>query len=638
MAEYKYDEGSETWPYFVLTMLVFVLVPLSGTWLAGVFAEPALERPTGTITEKVDVPHEQHLRRFRRAQRSRVFNRLLLLLVAGWAAVFLIWRAYAREVSLQGLFDPYTILDVGYSASEREVKLRYRQLLIKMHPDKIGKNLLAAEREKLEAAFIRVNQAYKALTDPKTMENMRLYGHPDGVQETTHGIAIPKFLVEGKYSPAMLVVYFLLIGVLLPLVVGSWWNRVKSRTRRGLHVETAQNFARKLADKSPTRVFTALDVLHWVAELQEVRSLGHTPEAATALVLRYLDRDFGADQLAVVARVPDLIAGFVSIATVFRAPDVISAAYDLQKGIVQAVRPFGKRLELLQLPHAQPAASPVKRLGKLVTLDDAEALAALGIADPQKVALAVRIAQQIPFLRIVDALFRVAGEEIVPPNSQAHLAIYFLVKFPRLKSCPDLPDERFAEEDTLEELKDPTRLNAAQPPLPPAFAPYFPKEVPLRWDVFVVNQSDNKLVDGASVVSLEHASLANVQLTQEEWLDPEKVTLLSFKMKLTVPAPPNVGRYHFRVLMKNNAYFGTDVDIPVEMEVESPKVDIAAVKRATEDQDLDLDLDISDPEEDTLAGALAALRGGAVKKVEHDDEEVEEEEFTDINTDTEDEG
>ena len=88
--------------------------------------------------------------------------------------------------------------------------------------------------------------------------------------------------------------------------------------------------------------------------------------------------------------------------------------------------------------------------------------------------------------------------------------------------------------------------------------------------------------------------------------------------------------------MKNNVYFGSDVDIPLTLEVKPVPPKIPLNKEAVRD-DSDDESDISDPEEDSLAGALAALRGGPVKKTEPEEEDSDEEVFTDINTDTEDE-
>lgn len=44
----------------------------------------------------------------------------------------------ASMVGQQPGFDPYQVLGLDKSASDEEVKKRYRQLLLKIHPDKVG--------------------------------------------------------------------------------------------------------------------------------------------------------------------------------------------------------------------------------------------------------------------------------------------------------------------------------------------------------------------------------------------------------------------------------------------------------------------------------------------------------------------
>ena len=46
------------------------------------------------------------------------------------------------------------------------------------------------------------------------------------------------------------------------------------------------------------------------------------------------------------------------------------------------------------------------------------------------------------------------------------------------------------------------------------------------------------------------------------------------------------------------------------------------------------DDDISDPDEDTLAGQMAAMRGGSVKKIRSQDEESDDESSTDDDKDS----
>ena len=153
-------------------------------------------------------------------------------MLIGWSIVIYVAKYVTKEADLTVLFDPYTILDVSFTASEREIKSHYRKLSLKYHPDKLPKDLTEEQRSQAEQAYIRLTSAYKALTDEVTRENFLRYGHPDGEQPATHGIALPQFLVEGKYSSLVVVLYFMVIGILLPFIVGKWWSNVKSHTRK----------------------------------------------------------------------------------------------------------------------------------------------------------------------------------------------------------------------------------------------------------------------------------------------------------------------------------------------------------------------------------------------------------------------
>lgn len=660
-SEYKYDEASDTWPYFVLALLVFFMVPITARWLFRAISPATSNKPVEGAIEhthnSLELPNAAQIEKVRVQKRSgRVFNRSLVIVVVGWALVAYIWKTYAKEVSLAGFFDPYTILDIPYTASEKEIKSRYRKLSLTYHPDKIAKDLTEAARQEMEAAFIQINLAYKALTDETTKRNLEIYGHPDGQQEVTHGVAIPKFLVEGRYSQLMIVFYFILIGVILPLVVGTWWNNVKATTKRGLNVDSAATFVRHLADKNPTVVFTPYTILDWILESSEIARLRGelSIEETKKLVLAYLSRQSSGDKeeltLKIVAEILSLIRGFIEIATPFKVPDVINSAFELLKAVHQACTPMGKHKELLQLPYVDAKvveSQPIKKLGKLLTLSEEEAGKVLGIKDSKKLKIALDVAKKIPFIRIIDASFRVPGEDTITPNSSAHLVLKFLIKSADLKSCPEIDELRFVEEETIEDLKNPLRSNDLPPQLPPAYAPYFPGAVANSWEGFIINQSDNKFIEGTEAALLRNVELTNLKLSQKQWSEGNEhvVVLSTFKVKLTAPTPPTIGDYYFRLILRNNAYFGNDVDIPVDLKVEPVPVNVAAVKKAAgdeeEDSGSDSELDISDPEEDSIAGALAAMRGQGVKKSnkeEEDDESDTESVFTDINTDTEDEG
>lgn len=92
----------------------------------------------------------------------------------------------------------------------------------------LGEGFQIRSIDEVDASYVLINKAYKALTDETVKENFLKYGNPDGPNEIKHGIALPKFLIDGPTSPFLVFVYVLLIAVILPLVVGSWWNGVRS--------------------------------------------------------------------------------------------------------------------------------------------------------------------------------------------------------------------------------------------------------------------------------------------------------------------------------------------------------------------------------------------------------------------------
>lgn len=57
------------------------------------------------------------------------------------------------------------------------------------------------------------------LTDETIRRNWELFGHPDGRQEVSMGIALPKWVIEGKNNIWVLGVYGILFGGALPTLV-----------------------------------------------------------------------------------------------------------------------------------------------------------------------------------------------------------------------------------------------------------------------------------------------------------------------------------------------------------------------------------------------------------------------------------
>lgn len=128
------------------------------------------------------------------------------------------------------------------------------------HPDKArvdeSKNLTA---EGINDYWVELSKAYKALTDEEVRNNFIQYGHPDGKQSFSIGIALPKFIITDGNGKYVLLIYGLLLGVLLPYVVGKWWYGTQQMTREKVLLASAGNLFREYnQDITDGGVFAAL--------------------------------------------------------------------------------------------------------------------------------------------------------------------------------------------------------------------------------------------------------------------------------------------------------------------------------------------------------------------------------------------
>lgn len=131
--------------------------------------------------------------------------------------IFTSLTVYRANLTAETPFDPFAILDVTETATPKQIKKAYRRLSVVHHPDKNRDDPTAGER------FIKITKAFAALTDDAAKENFVKYGNPDGYMGTTLGLGLPEVVAESRNI--VLVLYFLLIVVLFPVVVGVWWRK-----------------------------------------------------------------------------------------------------------------------------------------------------------------------------------------------------------------------------------------------------------------------------------------------------------------------------------------------------------------------------------------------------------------------------
>lgn len=653
-SKYNYDEDSLTWPYFAFTLVAVLTVPPTLSTVSSLFSGASVS-DNSPITTSFKPSNSGSIEKFRRKSKaSSLISWKTFFVVVGWALLYYLASTLAsKEAAVSAtLFDPFEILQISSSATEREIKSAFRKLSVKMHPDKISSSLSDAEKVAAEQAYVLVSKAYKALTDPVTKENFLKYGHPDGPQAITQGIALPKFLIE---SQGLVILYVAVIAVVLPLVVRYWWNHAKQYTKKGIHAETATLFVESLLNYRPTDLITPTMVIQWVSNAEEFKLNKLNSEQVFALIEAYCNRKIAKkdEQKAffVVSKLPVLLSGLLDIAAAFRNTEVAEATIAALQLVSQAV-PFKGHVhhQLLQLPHAQQSAvtkSDVRTLGKFLTLSADLQKKTLGIKSDKELEEAVAVALKIPLLRLLSAKFVVPGEDVVPPGLIAHIVLKVLVKSAAHKQKVSEKDFTKAqlndEEETFELLQDPFKKVREQPLLPEAYAPFFPGELQTQWLATLALQKDGKLIEQPTVVL--NLDLSNLKLLPAEFKEAvakkEGLAVGTIKIPVTQPAPNDPGNYEFRLVVTSNVYFGSSLDIPLVMKVENPPP-----------EDNSKAHDIPPAQEDSLEGAMALLRGEPVAAnggdvyfdSEDEDEivegvglELDDDDWSDIDTDTDDE-
>ena len=152
------------------------------------------------------------------------------------------------------------MLTGNQSASEKEIKKRYRKLSLTDHPDKRRENAaLNITAEAINDHWVDVVKAFKALTDEEIRDNYLKYGHPDGKQSFSIGIALPKWIVTEGAGKYVLLIYALALGVLLPYMVGKWWYGTQRLTKEKVLIASAGKIFREYEnEQGETGVIGAL--------------------------------------------------------------------------------------------------------------------------------------------------------------------------------------------------------------------------------------------------------------------------------------------------------------------------------------------------------------------------------------------
>ncbi|KAI0904288.1 Sec63 Brl domain-containing protein [Ustulina deusta] len=693
-SDYSYDEQGQFYPFFIFTLATIVTLPLTYN-LVTPSKDPAALAPriqTSYRPEHADLIQAQ-AKAHKRTQRK--VKRAIAALV-GWALMAgMLYLIVTTQRTTAKIWNPYDILGISESATEKQIKTHYKKLGLKFHPDKIRPDPAKNETiESLNDKWVDLSKAYQALTDEEVRNNWIQYGHPDGKQGFSIGIALPKFIVSDGNGKYVVLVYAMLLGVLLPYLVGSWWYGTQRMTKEGVQVESANSLFREYTDitdegdlitalstgkefrlllkgdkaesglaKIESRILENGQVTPYAGGLsdKDKDKLEHLESGVRRKVLALLwaylgrveldDQALNSAKYLVAPIAQALCRSSTAIALAYGNTAPLLASYYISQRFVQAIPP--KASPLFQLPHFTPAVVkavegdskihmsvqqfmdlPDSRRRKLTIGKD--------LLNAEQYKTALEVSKQLPYFQVAKAFFKVTGEKYIIPQSLVSFVVKGRFVPPGSTDVPvvdelDLEDIDPAEDDLdamlgrKKTVKDASgnivteEYKSVSPPI--TFAPYYARNHSPKWHVFL---SDSKQ-DRMAVPPFTFTTFDKPIFTPDG-----KPTYNLQTLKAQFAAPPQAGNYTFVMHLVCDSYVGFDTKMDVTLSVEEAS---KAAQMAAEDE-------ISEPEEDSLAGQMSALKGGPVAKrkvgeeEESDDESGTEEEVSDTsatNTDTEDE-
>ena len=725
-SSYQYDENSETFPFFLLTILLIVTVPwtlkivyellfgnkftsLNDTRLklAGIdetsTEDKNTEKKIKTLEQLYDLQDDLKSQDFKKLekdfifkQNSKNYTKQFVIITILWALIALVYNNINNNSkifeNMASQFDPYEILGISFSSSEKEIKSAYRKLSVKFHPDKLPAGLSDVEKLSFEENFIRISKAYQALTDELVKENYLKYGHPDGPQQVSQGIALPKFLIDNGYSSLLMILayMFVFMGV-IPYVVSKWWSKSSQFNKQNVHVKSSSFIIGKVFNLKKGSVIDHEMILEWISNAEEYKTM--CPELDSEDIYRvfmnHINRTPEEDSISeelrfkIIAKTHNLIKFVLVVASCFNHLELSISAINTMKCLAQAINTNVEKVkyELLQLPCVEKlpemeesnGLNGIKNLEQFFMLEDDQKLAVAGIKKEDKDSFKRKLnlyTHTVPKLQVLQSKVKVQGQDYVSPGAVLHLELKVLMtginwassqkkQFNQLFAAKENLNKELEQYEAIEHLLDPHKKMAEQEPLLPLVAPHFPVTKDVEYIVLMVNNgkvlqtpifvnnlnwSDN--LTSSKYDKFDKNKFKHLIEEQQKLQKPLQLTIDDIaEMKssyLTIPcptpAPEKPGNYVFKLYLDNMGMFGNDefINVPYrvlsEDEIEKVETIIKEKKKLAGvlEEDIDESSDSESEDEEELES----------DKDESDDENEDENtdsDYSDINTDTDEE-
>ncbi|KAK5654129.1 hypothetical protein OQA88_7560 [Cercophora sp. LCS_1] len=678
--EYAYDEEGHLWPFFVFTLTLIITVPLT-------FMVVNRSRDPAAAFKRIQTSYRHDHADLVNSLRSKDKRKnrkiwLILMAVGGWAVLgWMVYLIQTTEAPTAKIWSPYDILGIAESATEKQIKSKYKKLSLKFHPDKVKPDPAKNETlDDLNARWVEISKAYQALTDEDVRNNYIQYGNPDGKQGFSINIGLPKVIVSDGNGKYVVLLYSALLGVLLPYLVGSWWYGTLRRSKEGVLMESANRLFREYKDnideggvitavstgkefeelfkgdkadaglaKIESRLFAEGELSPFAAGLsvkakEKLEDLENGPRRkALALLWAYLGRielddpalEKAKFEVAPIAEALNKSFTAISLAYMNTAP--LLASYYTSQLLIQALPP--KASPLLQLPYFTPkivkAIEGDSRVHTTVQsfMDRPDAkrrslAVGKGLLTNEQYQEAVSVAQQLPYLRVAKAFFKVTGEKYIIPTSLVNLVVKGRFVPPGSEGVPpvnelDLEDIDPPEDDLDailgrkakkqvgkdEKGKPILASGESEPIFPPlAAAPYLARDHSPRWHVFLTDSKQGRVAVPPFTFTQFDQPIFEA--------DGKTPTFAMQTLKAQFQAPPQAGHYTFVMHVVCDSYVGFDTKMEVTL----------IVDEASKAEEISTEEEPSEPEEDSIAGIMNAAKGGAPPQPKKRKEKVEEEE------------
>ncbi|KAG2200548.1 hypothetical protein INT47_012334, partial [Mucor saturninus] len=630
MAQYTYDEQGFNFYYFLISVLSLCLVPVTGQTFYSLY-----KKGSGKSKDICQCQTCQKERKHASVVKPSQAKKLLtspkfLFLVIGWVAVVLLTMQVANAEVKSVNWDPYEILGISEGTPLADIKKTFKKLSLVYHPDKAK----AGTEKESEERFIDITKAYKVLTDDDTRKNFEEFGHPDGKQSFTMGVALPKGLVEGN-GFFVLSFYALAFGLGLPYFIAQWWYKSRRLTKDKILNKTMGVFVKGLKENDGFKeIVHVLSGAHEFKESTDVRSgseekeltlinnsiaeelenrlgekfdrldasvPGYRRKARTLLYAHFLRIDVAAkgsnallkDQKFIVDKSIHILQGLMQIATVKQWLSSTCALMELQQHLLQATYPGEASIK--QLPHITNAllrkyyrskkvhVSTVQQLCDMSEVERKQLLKPLSDTEYLDV---MEVAHRIPKLSVKKAVFKVIGDKIITTGA----IITFILKLQNgqvtsVETTQEVAKVDHEEEEEEEEDEaivssqaEEDKKNKDAKTLPMAHTPYYPGEKKPCWWIFLGDPKVNRIL-------VPHKKVTDI-------VDEQTV-------KIPFPGPPKPGVYTFSLYVKSDTYTGTDILQDIKLKVQDPS-------ELPEEEPVDDS--ISEPEEDSIAGQMKMMR------------------------------